>query len=82
MNTTGFHCPWDSGQVGFIYATLNDIRKEYSTKRVTAKRHEQVMNSLKQEVQTFSDYIGGNVFGYSIERDDEDVDSCWVHRLL
>ncbi len=33
MNTTGFHCPWDSGQVGYIYATLADIRKEYSVTR-------------------------------------------------
>src|SRR3990167_995153 len=21
INTTGFHCPWDSGQVGFIYVS-------------------------------------------------------------
>ncbi len=29
MNTKGFHCPWDSGQVGFIYVSLKAIREEY-----------------------------------------------------
>lgn len=28
MNTTGFSCPWDSGQVGWIYATKDRFRKE------------------------------------------------------
>lgn len=27
MNTTGFHCPWDSGQVGWIYATKEKFRE-------------------------------------------------------
>ena len=29
MNTTGFSCPWDSGQVGWIYADADCIKKEY-----------------------------------------------------
>lgn len=28
MNTTGFHCPWDSGQVGWIYATKQKFLDE------------------------------------------------------
>ena len=28
MNTTGFSCAWDSGQVGWIYATKEAFRKE------------------------------------------------------
>ncbi len=35
MNTTGFHCPWDSGQVGYIYVMPEDIRKEFSAARVS-----------------------------------------------
>jgi len=34
MNTTGFNCNWDSGRVGFIYATAEKIREEYSIKRI------------------------------------------------
>ena len=29
MNTGGFSCPWDSGQVGWIFADGNAIRREY-----------------------------------------------------
>ena len=77
MNTTGFHCPWDSGQVGFIYVTLAEIRKEYSFNRVSAKRREQVATYLRNEVQVFSDYIAGAVYGYVVEKGDEEIDSCW-----
>ena len=77
MNTTGFHCPWDSGQVGFIYVTLAEIRREYSVKRVSQKRRETVADYLRGEVQTFSDYISGAVYGYVVEKDGEDLDSCW-----
>ena len=29
INTTGFSCPWDSGQVGFIYITKAKALKEW-----------------------------------------------------
>ncbi len=77
MNTSGFHCPWDSGQVGFIYATLDTIRKEYRVVRVSAALREKVANVLKQEVATYSDYLSGNVYGYVVEAEDEEVDACW-----
>ena len=32
---------------------------------------------LKGEVQTFDDYLQGNVFGYVVEKDGEEIDSCW-----
>lgn len=77
MNTTGFHCPWDSGQVGFIYVTTANVRKEYSVKRVSPKLREKVAGHLRQEVKTFSDYLSGAVYGYVVEKDDEEIDSCW-----
>ncbi|MDD9908540.1 MAG: hypothetical protein OXR62_02505 [Ahrensia sp.] len=77
MNTIGFHCPWDSGQVGFIYVTLEDIRREYGISRVSAKRRAAVVDRLRQEVDTYSDYLGGFVYGYTVERGGEEIDSCW-----
>lgn len=32
MNTSGFSCPWDSGQVGVIYCTNADIRENWGVK--------------------------------------------------
>lgn len=36
FSTSQFTCPWDSGQVGFIFATREDI-KQLGIKRVTAR---------------------------------------------
>lgn len=77
MNTTGFHCPWDSGQVGFIYATLETIRKEHGAARVSSALRDKVTGILKQEVGTYSDYLSGNVYGYVVEKGDDEIDSCW-----
>lgn len=77
MNTTGFHCPWDSAQIGFIYVTCSDVRDEYSVKRVSRQLREKVAGYLRQEVQTFSDYLSGAVYGYIVEKDDAEVESCW-----
>jgi len=77
MNTTGFHCPWDSGQVGFIYVRLDDVRTEFAVKRVSTKLRKRVVEYLRNEVQTYSDYLSGNVHGYVVEKDGEETDSCW-----
>jgi hypothetical protein len=29
INTTGFTCPWDSGQIGWIYASHEQVKAEY-----------------------------------------------------
>ena len=38
MNTTGFTCPWDSGQVGIIFVSRETILKEYGWKKLTKER--------------------------------------------
>lgn len=77
MNTTGFHCPWDSGQVGYIHVSLEDIRKEYSVTRISKRLYEKVTAHLSQEVSSYDDYISGNCYGYVVEKDGEEVGSCW-----
>lgn len=68
-----FSCPWDSGQVGFIYVTRETIIKEWG------KRGKQkAINYLKGEVKTYDDYLTGDVYGYVVEGPDgEELDSCW-----
>jgi hypothetical protein len=72
-----FSCPWDSGQVGYIYATYEQIRKEYNVKHVTTKVIEKVKNRLRSEIETFDNYLTGEVYGFTVEDEDgEMVDSC------
>lgn len=78
ISTSAFSCPWDSGQVGWIYATYADIRKEYSTKYVTKKIIEKVRQLLTSEVNVYDQYLTGQVYGFVIEDNSgESVESCW-----
>ena len=75
INTTGFSCPWDSGQVGYIFITRKDAVKEWGKKLCTKDVEKRAIAYLKCEVKTYDDYLTGNVYGYDI--DDGDGDSCW-----
>jgi hypothetical protein len=86
MNTTGFGCKWDSGQVGFIFISKEKMLEEYGGKRVTKKLKERVTEHLKGEVETYDQYLRGDVYGYQISRvttcnqgheHKEDLDSCY-----
>ena len=86
MSTGPFSCPWDSGQVGFIYA---DILKEHDEKAWTARVREKAEKILRSEVKEYDQFIRGDVYGYIVESrvppaapeygydDDSDDDSAW-----
>lgn len=78
LNTVGFSCPWDSGQCGIIYASKDDIRKNFELKRnVTQKTIDKVYNIFKAEIETFSHWASGDVYGFAVKNSDGDViDSC------
>lgn len=83
INTSGFSCPWDSGQVGMIYVTYEEIKKEFGVKIISQKTKKKVIEWLEAEVKTYDDYITGRVYGYSIEETGEslfgfygDFESC------
>lgn len=78
INTSGFSCPWDSMQVGWIYVTKEKVREEYGKKRISRKLSVDVLHRLTCEVSTYDQYIRGEVYGYIIEDSDgELVDSCF-----
>ena len=66
VNTTGFSCPWDSGQIGFIYASKERIRNEYSCKRISKKLRKQVREMLVSEVDSYNQYLSGDVYGFTV----------------
>jgi hypothetical protein len=87
LKTSGFSCQWDSGQVGIIAVEKSKVLKDWQRKKFSKKLEAQVISCLTSEVQEFSDYLSGNVYGYVIEKpthcescshnDAEHVDSCW-----
>lgn len=63
----GYHGGWDCGQVGFVFATRKDILENYGCKKITKKIIERVENVLMAEVETYSQYLNGEVYGFNIE---------------
>jgi hypothetical protein len=84
-----FHCPWDSGQSGVAYMPLTVALENFGTKEdklacaidpkaLTPQTREKVIACLKAEVETYSQYLSGDVYGVVIEtKGGKEKDSCW-----
>ena len=78
IRTSEFSCPWDSGQIGFIYVERATVLKEYSRKRLRQKMLEQTREILRAEVRVYDAYLSGNACGWIVEdAEGEHLDSCW-----
>ena len=78
LSTSEFMCKWDSGQVGYIFVSHEDIIKEYG--ELDLKKAEKV---LDVEIETYSKYLNGECYCYQIyDMEDKDccpdsIDDCW-----
>lgn len=85
INCDGFACPWDSGQVGYIYVSREKVKDEYGVKRITSTLLEKVEKTLRREVHVMDQYITGDVYGFQVikrylntngEIQEDIIDSC------
>lgn len=78
MSTGPFSCPWDSRQVGWIYATREMIKKELCDKPLTAAVRQHVRQILTGEVEVYDQYLTGDVYGFEAKHEPTGwEDSCW-----
>ena len=63
---TPFSDRWDSGQVGYIYMSRADIRREYGVKRITRPTKVAVYHRLEAEIATQSDWLNGETYYFAI----------------
>ena len=80
MSTSEFSCPWDSGQVGFIYTTPERL-KELGVDK------EKAIECLQIEVKEYDQFLTGQVYGFTLFKmvtcgdcgntEEEHIDSCW-----
>lgn len=72
---------FDSGQLGYIYITHDNIRKEWGKqgKRISKAEFAKAEACLIAEVNTYNDYLTGNCYGYTVtdKETGEVLDSCW-----
>jgi hypothetical protein len=76
MSTSSLGCRWDSGMVGLIYVSLEDMRKEHNIRKVTKRYRKSAIALLESEVETYDHFLTGQVYGYSINGKLCN-DSCW-----
>lgn len=72
VSTKPFGCTWDSGQIGWIYATKKNVKERYAVKKVTKKIEERVEISLMHELKQYDCYLTGDMFRYEVY----DVTKC------
>jgi hypothetical protein len=69
---------WDSGQVGFAFVSRAKGLEEWGKSKVTKHVRDMAEKCLRAEVETYDQYLRGDVYGYVVETPDgEQVDSCW-----
>lgn len=77
-STTPFSCGWDSGHTGYIYIPFAKVKSEYGCKYVTKKIRERAEAVISNEVEIYSKWANGNVYGYTVtDEDGEEAGACW-----
>ena len=74
-STNSFGDRWDSGQVGWIVATEEAVKKEFD--KVDAKTLMKARKAPINEIEIFDQYLQGDVWYYCItDEKGETLDSC------
>lgn len=89
MSVGSFSCPWDSGQVGYIYMTRETILDNWGGKILTKAIKQKAIDSMTATVTEYDSYLTGDVYGVCHElfvnvgtdREPEwesyDEEACW-----
>lgn len=74
-----FNDPWDSGVGAFAVITRGQAEKDCpDLKGNDEKLKERAYEWLKDEVETYQQFLSGEVYGYVVEDGSgEELDSCW-----
>jgi hypothetical protein len=70
VSITPFGCRWDSGVLGYCAVKRPSRGGEF-------KRRAAFRKALASYVKILDDYLQGECYGYSVEVDGEEIDSCW-----
>ena len=78
FSTVAFSCPWDSGQLGYVFWTREKVEEGQGKGYDMEANRTFLEKQLVSAVQMLEDWAEGNCYGYVVEREDgEEVGSCW-----
>ena len=73
-----FQCQFDSGVLGFVIVTRQDILDLLGNKRVTKKLINQAISQIESEIEILNQYIIGDTWGVQLlDCDGAEYDSCY-----
>lgn len=72
IRTYPFEDRWDSGQVGFIFVSVDKVRKEFSVTDITDEMIYKIKTILEGEVEVYNAYLTNNVYRLVKEIFDKD----------
>lgn len=67
INTTGFYCPWDSGQVGWIGCTEEQVQEEWKGDAEKAREY------LVGEIEDYDRYLRGDSYMAIVREADGEI---------
>lgn len=90
ISTSSFGCRWDSGQIGFVFCTSENAKRNFGDYGTTGSHVKQevmknVHNCLVGEVETYDQYLRGDTYGFILRGPPcehcggkgKNLDSCW-----
>jgi len=78
ISTKPYSCPWDSGQVGIIMVSHDEIKKEFSRTRLSTDLIKQVKRTLAFEVKEYDLFIQGQIYYFKVfDTKGNEVESCY-----
>ena len=76
----GVKSGWDCGQVGFVFVTKEQVRKEYGVKRITKATLAKAQALLRSEIKEYDNYLTGEVYLVLCQdREEFEIDLCYVN---
>lgn len=71
------HAEWDSGLVGWIYASKERILQEFGGKHLTKDKRNRAEELLKSEVKYYDLYLQNEAYGFELYENSELIQSSW-----
>lgn len=88
LSSTQSNSAWNFGlgsaqQVGWIYMSPQEIRKEFSVKNITKRLREEIAEIFAEEIDEYSAFLEGDIYGYVIkDENDNTLDTCWGYESV
>lgn len=68
---------FDGGIAGLVWAKKEKLYAEYGIKRITRQKKDTFKTMISNDLEMYSDWVNGEVFGYKFYVSGEEVDSCY-----